>query len=44
MTQRSSHTHCQAAQIQNATQSLPKSMSAPTHGQKKKGTDAQHCV
>lgn len=31
-----SHTHCQAAQSQCSIQSLSKSVSAPTHGQKKK--------
>jgi len=39
-----SHTHCQAAQSQRTSQSLPKSVSAPTHGQKRKSTIAQHCI
>ncbi len=28
------HTHCQAGQSQHTNQSLPKSVSEPTHGQK----------
>jgi hypothetical protein len=39
-----SHTHWQAAQSPNAIQSLPISVSEPTHGQKKKSTTAQHCI
>ena len=39
MTQRNSHTHCQAAQSQRTSQSLPKSVSVPTHGQKNKKYD-----
>lgn len=31
-----SHTHCQAAQSKRTSQSLSKSVSDPTHGQKKK--------
>lgn len=34
-----SHTHCQAAQSKRTSQSLSKSVSAPTHGQKKKKYD-----
>lgn len=30
-----SHTHCQAVQSSRTSQSLSKSVSAPTHGQKK---------
>ena len=29
------HTHCQAAQASRTSQSLPKSVSFPTHGRKK---------
>tara|TARA_R110002126_G_scaffold71433_1_gene179125 strand:- start:864 stop:1028 length:165 start_codon:yes stop_codon:yes gene_type:complete len=36
-----SHTHCQAAQSQRTSQSLSKSVSEPTHGQKRKSTIAQ---
>ena len=39
-----SHTHCQAAQSQRTSQSLSKSVSEPTHGQKRKSTIAQHCI
>ena len=39
-----SHTHCQAAQSSRTSQSLSKSVSFPTHGRKKKGTIAQHCI
>jgi len=39
-----SHTHCQAAQSPSAIQSLSISVSAPTHGQKRKSTIAQHCI
>ena len=34
-----SHTHCQAAQSRRTSQSLSKSVSAPTHGKKKKKYD-----
>ena len=34
-----SHTHCQAAQSQGTSQSLSKSVSEPTHGQKRKKHD-----
>lgn len=34
-----SHTHCQAAQSQRTSQSLSKSVSEPTHGQKRKKHD-----
>ncbi len=34
-----SHTHCQAAQSQRTSQSLSKSVSEPTHGQKGKKHD-----
>tara|TARA_R110002074_G_scaffold696_4_gene3846 strand:+ start:4307 stop:4525 length:219 start_codon:yes stop_codon:yes gene_type:complete len=34
-----SHTHCQAAQSKRTSQSLSKSVSAPTHGQQKKKYD-----
>jgi hypothetical protein len=34
-----SHTHCQAAQSQRTSQSLSKSVSEPTHGQKKRKYD-----
>lgn len=33
------HTHCQAAQSQCSIQSLSKSVSAPTHGRKKRKHD-----
>jgi len=36
-----SHTHCQAPQINRMSQSLSKSVSEPTHGQKIKSTIAQ---
>lgn len=39
-----SHTHCQAAQSHRTIQSLSKSVSEPTHGQKRKSTIAQHCI
>ena len=39
MTQRNSHTHCQAAQASRTSQSLSKSVSEPTHGRKKKKYD-----
>ena len=38
------HTHCQAAHSQRTSQSLSKSVSEPTHGQKRKSTIAQHCI
>lgn len=38
-----SHTHCQAAQSSRTSQSLSKSVAAPTHG-RKKSTIAQHCI
>jgi len=31
-----SHTHCQATQTSRTSQSLSKSLSAPTHGRKRK--------
>ncbi len=34
-----SHTHCQAAQTSRTSQSLSKSVSEPTHGQKKRKYD-----
>jgi len=34
-----SHTHCQVAQSQCSIQSLSKSVSAPTHGRKKRKHD-----
>jgi len=37
-----SHTHYQAAQSQRNSQSLAKSVSEPTHEQKRKSTIAQH--
>jgi len=43
-TQHQSHTHCQAAQANRTSQSLSKSVSEPTHGQKRKSTIAQHCI
>jgi hypothetical protein len=36
MTQRNSHTHCQAAQSPSSIQSLSESVSEPTHEQKNK--------
>lgn len=39
-----SHTHCQAPQSHRTSQSLSKSVSEPTHGQKRKSTIAQHCI
>jgi len=39
----SSHTHCQAAQASPTSQSLSKSVSKPSHGQKK-STIAQQCI
>lgn len=39
-----SHKHFQAAQCQRTSQSLTKSVSEPTHGQKRKSTIAQHCI
>jgi hypothetical protein len=39
-----SHTHCQAAQANRNSQSLPISVSEPTHGPKRKSTIAQHCI
>ena len=39
-----SHTHCQAAQANGTIQSLPISVSEPTHEQKRKSTIAQHCI
>lgn len=39
-----SHTHCQAPQTNRTSQSLSKSVSEPTHGQKRKSTIAQHCI
>lgn len=37
------HTHWQVAQSLLASQNLPKSMSAPTHG-RRKSTGIQHCI
>ena len=37
--QRNSHTHCQAVQTSRTSQSLSKSVSEPTHGQKKRKYD-----
>ncbi len=37
------HTHWQVAQSLPASQNLPKSMAAPTHG-RKKSTGIQHCI
>lgn len=39
-----SHTHCQVARAKLTSQNLAKSVSAPTHGQKRKSTIAQHCI
>ena len=40
----SSHTHCQAAQHSRTIQSLPISVSEPTHGQKKKHDPPTLCI
>lgn len=37
------HTHWQVAQSLSASQNLPKSMAAPTHG-RRKSTGIQHCI
>ena len=37
------HTHWQVAQNLPASQNLPKSMAAPTHG-RRKSTGIQHCI
>lgn len=39
-----SHTHCQAPQTNRTSQSLSKSVSEPTHEQKRKSPIAQHCI